>query len=109
MGFACVAALIPLIRYLARLGGMRPAGFGLSWFAVALVPTSSIYPLAEVVNEHRVFLPYMGLALAAVFSLDTALERHRRVFGAVVLVAIIALGFGTMVRNKVWATEETLW
>jgi protein O-mannosyl-transferase len=108
-GFAFVILLLLLIRYVSRRSELRPVAFGLSWFAVALVPTSSIYPLAEVVNEHRVFLPYMGLALAAVFWLDAALEQHRRVFSTIALAAIIALGAGTMVRNEVWATEETLW
>jgi len=108
-GFAFVVLLLFLIRYLSRRDDMRPVAFGLSWYAVALLPTSSIYPLAEVVNEHRVFLPYMGLALAIVFCLDAILASHRRVFAVIVVTAIIALSAGTMVRNEAWATEETLW
>jgi tetratricopeptide (TPR) repeat protein len=107
IGFAFVIALIVLIRFLARSAEMRPAAFGLAWYAIALVPTSSIYPLAEVVNEHRVFLPYMGLALAVVFLLDALLPR--RAFVIVVIAAILALGTGTWTRNKVWLTEESLW
>jgi Flp pilus assembly protein TadD len=108
-GFTFVVLLLLLIRYLSRSDGLRPAAFGLAWYAVALVPTSSIYPLAEVVNEHRVFLPYMGLALAVVFCLDSILARHRRVFAFIAVAAIIALGAGTWVRNEAWATEESLW
>ncbi|HEX3576941.1 MAG TPA: tetratricopeptide repeat protein [Thermoanaerobaculia bacterium] len=107
IGFAFVVALIASICYLARRENMRPAAFGLAWYAVALVPTSSIYPLAEVVNEHRVFLPYMGLALAAIFLLDVLLPR--RVFAIIVIAAIVALGAGTWMRNRVWLTEESLW
>jgi tetratricopeptide (TPR) repeat protein len=107
IGFAFVIALIVLIRCLARHVALRPAAFGLAWYAVALVPTSSIYPLAEVVNEHRVFLPYMGLALAIVFILDVLLPR--RAFVVIVIAAILALGAGTWTRNKVWLTEESLW
>jgi tetratricopeptide (TPR) repeat protein len=108
-GFAFVAVLMVLIAYLSRRERLRPMAFGLSWYAIALVPTSSIYPLAEVVNEHRVFLPYTGLALAAVFSLDAILARHRRVLAVVIVAAIISLGAGTWVRNEAWATEESLW
>lgn len=108
-GFAFVVLLLVLIRTLSRREGMRPAAFGLSWYAIALVPTSSIYPLAEVVNEHRVFLPYMGLALAAVFVLDVILAGHRRVFACIAVASIVGLGAGTMVRNRAWATEESLW
>jgi len=108
-GFAFVALLLVLIAYLSRRHAMRPIAFGLCWYAIALIPTSSIYPLAEVVNEHRVFLPYMGLALAVIFALDSILANHRRVFAVVVIAAIIALGVGTWVRNEAWATEESLW
>jgi len=107
IGFAFVIAFIMLIRYLARRDDMHPAAFGLAWYAIALVPTSSVYPLAEVVNEHRVFLPYMGLALAIVFILDALLPR--RGFAIIVIAAILALGAGTWTRNKVWLTEESLW
>ncbi len=109
LGFAFVAALLLVIRYASRREAVLPVAFGLAWFAVALVPTSSIYPLTEVVNEHRVFLPYMGLALAAVFTLHLALRSHSRLFAATSVAAILALGAGTYVRNRVWATEETLW
>ena len=42
----------------------RPVAFGLIWFATGLLPTSSIFPLHEVANEHRIFLAYVGLAMA---------------------------------------------
>jgi Flp pilus assembly protein TadD len=108
-GFVFIALLLALIRYLAAREETQPVAFGLSWYVIALLPTSSIYALAEVVNEHRVFLPYMGLSLAVVFWLDIALKQHRAAFAAITIGAIIALSAGTMVRNTVWATEETLW
>ena len=41
----------------------RVIGFGLLWFLMALLPTS-LFPLAEVMNDHRTFLPYIGLVIA---------------------------------------------
>ena len=41
----------------------RVIGFGLLWFWIALLPTS-LFPLAEVMNDHRTFLPYVGLVIA---------------------------------------------
>ena len=38
--------------------------FGLLWFVIALAPTSSFIPLAEVMNDHRMYFPYVGLVLA---------------------------------------------
>jgi tetratricopeptide (TPR) repeat protein len=82
-----------------------------------LLPGSSIVPLAEVTNDHRAFLAYIGLALAAgVGDCDpgaAATARSRRVAALsatlVVLVAIGANAVGTYERNKDWASEETLW
>ena len=42
----------------------RPIAFGILWFFLALVPTSSIIPLAEVMNDHRMFFPFVGLMLS---------------------------------------------
>ena len=41
----------------------RVIGFGLLWFVIALLPTA-LSPLAEVMNDHRTFFPYMGLVIA---------------------------------------------
>ena len=100
-GYAFVAVLIFAIR---RGGGQAilPVRFGLAWFAVALLPTS-IFPLAEVSNEHRIFFAYIGLVLAL-----AAFVRTRN--AAVVAVALlIAHAIGTHERNEAWKSEETLW
>lgn len=98
----------------------RPAAFGLAWFCIALLPGSSIVPLAEVANEHRVFLPYIGLALAAVSGLAVAVHQlcerwpqWRRsiavVAASVALMVVGANAAGTYERNKAYVSEETLW
>jgi Flp pilus assembly protein TadD len=103
-GYAFVALLVLAMRRL-RSG---PVAFGLAWFAVALLPTS-LFPLAEVMNEHRIFVPYIGLVVAVTaFALIRFPDRS----GALTLVAVTILvlhGISTQQRNRVWATEETLW
>jgi protein O-mannosyl-transferase len=93
----------------------RLVGYGLLWFLIALLPTS-LFPLAEVMNDHRTFLPYIGLviAMAGVVALLIArLDRQRSwmkiaATGALVLF-LCANAYATFQRNKVWRTEETLW
>ena len=98
-----------------RLGRTRegaPIAFGLAWFAITLLPTSSVFPLAEAANEHRMFFPLMGIAPAAVWSAELVAGRHpklRRYATAAILIAAVALAYGTRVRNRAWATEESLW
>jgi Flp pilus assembly protein TadD len=97
-----------------------PVAFGLAWFALGVAPTSSILPLAEPLNEHRVFLPFIGLILAVVWGArlvwealaeDTARSRTpRRALPVAVCVLILAAhAVGTHARNEVWKTGESLW
>jgi tetratricopeptide (TPR) repeat protein len=71
-----------------------------------------VIPLAEPLNEHRVFLPYIGLVLSAVWGGRLLLEGRVRRTSAVVglcLAILAALAFGTRVRNRTWRTGEGLW
>jgi len=92
-----------------------PITFGLAWFALGLMPTSSVLPLAEPMNEHRVFLPYIGLILAVVWGAWLSLARWRVGAAArrmaVVFCALLLVGhtIGTHARNETWRTGESLW
>jgi tetratricopeptide (TPR) repeat protein len=72
-------------------------------------------PLAEVANDHRMFFPFAGLALAVVWTLWLPL-RHwfasRRLATALAIAASLVLAVearATWSRNEVWRNEETLW
>ena len=56
--FSACAAIVAAVFKKTRV-----IGFGLLWFLIALLPTS-LFPLAEVMNDHRTFLPYIGLVIA---------------------------------------------
>lgn len=93
----------------------RVIGFGFFWFLIALMPTS-LLPLAEVMNDHRTFLPYIGLVIAMAGAASLLIERAVRISKAakiaVTCATVLLLGASacaTFQRNKVWKTEETLW
>src|SRR5438067_4898512 len=93
----------------------RLIGFGLLWFLIALLPTS-LLPLAEVMNDHRTFLPYVGLVIAVAGAASLPLNRRMAYSIPVKIAAICAValflcvnGYATFQRNKVWKSEETLW
>ena len=67
-GACALAALVWVGVRCAKVPRAWPVTFGLAWFAIGLLPTSSVIPLAEPLNEHRVFLPYIGLVLSAVWG-----------------------------------------
>jgi Flp pilus assembly protein TadD len=115
IGSAFVTALVTMSLFAARFNKTRVIGFGLLWFLIALLPTS-LFPLAEVMNDHRTFLPYIGLVIALA-GLISLLFQARIAQYAVVKVALsfailfilCANGYATFQRNKVWQSEETLW
>jgi len=99
-----IAGDLFLILFILAIRRAQPiVAFGLSWFAVALIPTSSFFPLAEVVNEHRIFFAFIGLVLAAAVLIP------QRFLGVIAVVVLTAHLIGTYERNLVWKNEETLW
>lgn len=113
IGFVFVICLLFSIIYLSRFAKWRPVSFGLAWFVLALVPTSFV-PLAEVMNDHRIFYPYVGLSIAVVWTAYLLLENRLKQIPAeaiLVFLAVILCGYayGTHQRNEVWRNEETLW
>ena len=111
-GFIGCASLVWIAILASRNRTWVPVSFGILWFFVALIPTSSFIPLSEVMNDHRVFFPYIGLVLAAGYTLFL-LFRHDRLSPTVLLltglVILSAFAYGTHQRNKVWLNDETLW
>jgi hypothetical protein len=98
----------------------RPISFGIFWFFVALAPTS-VLPLSEVENDHRMLFPFVGLMLSVTWtaflvvsrwtSRQPAGRRRNAIVGiqAVTACLLLAYGLGTWKRNEVWRTEDTLW
>lgn len=65
-GILFILVLILAALRLSRVRELRPASFGIFWFLLTLLPTSSFIPLSEVMNDHRMYLPFVGLILAVV-------------------------------------------
>lgn len=114
IGILIVSLLVFIAFKTSKDQKMRPITFGILWFIFALLPTSLV-PLAEVTNDHRMFFPFIGLAIAAVWALSLVTERFLKNKIAVTLIIIsmssilLLNGIGVYERNKVWKSEETLW
>ncbi|HYI07651.1 MAG TPA: tetratricopeptide repeat protein [Thermoanaerobaculia bacterium] len=108
-GYLFIIALVIAIRRFAKSEATAPIAFGLLFFAITLMPTSSFFPLAEVANEHRLFFPLMGFAIALVSAVALLARRRGAPAYGALLLFIAALAIGTYARNKVWQNEETLW
>ena len=111
VGMVFVLALIYAAMRASRLPRWRPLSFGLAWFLLALVPASAVR-LAEVINDHRMYFPFVGLALAVPWTARAWLlaepRRLRRGLAAACCF-LAAAATATYQRSAVWRTEETLW
>lgn len=108
LGFRCI-----------RRREHRPIAFGIFWFFCASAPTS-LFVLAEVENDHRMFFPFVGLMLSVTWALALVVYRYialhpdRRkhaliAIQAAALCIMIGYAVGAWERNEVWASESSLW
>ena len=114
VGLAFLLGVGGTVWFASRRNDGKPVAFGLIWFLAALFPTSWM-PLAEVVNDHRMFFPFVGLSLAVVFSVWLAIRKWwhmpalRYAAAAALCLVLAAEARATWQRNEVWRSEETLW
>ncbi|MFL5813668.1 MAG: tetratricopeptide repeat protein [Bdellovibrionia bacterium] len=89
--------------------------FGLLWYYITISPASSILPLAEPVNERRMYLSYIGftggalvLMLWLFYDALSPKVSARQSFAVLSLIVVGSM-VGTLNRINVWQTPENLW
>ena len=83
--------------------------FGILWFFITLSVESGIIPIRDAMFEHRLYLPCFGFALAAAHTLFKLSGKRWVLGGALSMGLIVAFGFATYQRNKVWQSSDVLW
>jgi len=113
-GCAFILVMFVIAVYTSKKARFRPVSFGIIWFFLALIPTSSIIPLGEVLNDHRMYFPFIGLVMSVSWALGLLFVKYgskinnKLMIGAAAVV-LAAYAYGTWQRNIVWHTEESLW
>lgn len=98
----------------------RILSFSIIWFFLTLLPESSILPQADVIFEHRLYLPMVGFCLflaSGIFYLcHCEPRRGEAIFTRTTKFLILILSFFivfnsilTFQRNKIWINETVLW
>jgi len=107
-GFVFLLALLSCGVALFRRSPL--ISFGILWFFLALSVESSLKPLANVMFEHRLYLPMFGFSLVLVGGLHRlTAARSMSLFRALLIIFVAAFSIATIRRNAVWKTEITLW
>ncbi len=88
----------------------RLVSFAILWFFVTLLPESSFLPLADVIFEHRLYLPLVGYSIFLVSGLFYICGRSNlKTMVKILITMIMIYSFLTYQRNKVWKSELSLW
>ena len=110
----------------------RLVSFSIFWFFLTLLPESSLFPIKDVIFEHRLYLPLVGYSIFLVSGMYYGIGllcRHSeqseeskgilRSFTSLGITMVITMVIITMVvacysiltyqRNKVWRDEFALW
>jgi protein O-mannosyl-transferase len=101
-----------LIGGLLALDRNRLIAFAVLSYFVLLLPVSQIIPHHELAADHYLYLPMMSFALLiAVISVRLAAfgGKVRQITYAALALAVLTLGMMTVLRNRDWQDELTLW
>lgn len=110
---------IPFVAGVVGCLKRRPWGFLIAAFFLPLLPTSSLIPVNDLANEHRMYISLAAVATAGVLlgfaaylRLAELTERPKAAaipFGLTAAFAIVALMCATNLRNRVYFDRVGLW
>ncbi len=84
-------------------------GAGLALLLLSPLTAYAALPLADVVFEHRVYIPGLGAAVLSAALLNWLRKRYGDVAPAASLVVVLTFTIMTIQRNSVWANSMALW
>ena len=104
------AAWLGLAAWLALAAGLaalwrwrRELAIGVAVAGLLLLPSSSIFPAADLAADRRMYLAMLPLAAAAALVLT---RLRTRVVAPLLVIGLVAVSIG---RTQVWASDESLW
>jgi tetratricopeptide (TPR) repeat protein len=104
----CVMTVL-LFIYAFRVRSQYPiVSFGIFWIFLTLSVESSIFPIAYVMTEYRLYLPLFGFCAGFVFVMSL-LIKDRRAFAVVMGAIVLFFSILTVQRNRVYGSEVSLW
>lgn len=117
LSFVVILGLVYTAFWASKERKNYPIAFGILWFFISLAPTSSFIPFGQISNDHRTFLPYIGLVLSLGWAIYRLVHHFNLIkkrnwkstIAVVYLFVIFSHAYGTHYRNMVWGSSELLW
>jgi hypothetical protein len=102
----CIAGVVALRKR------VPPVALGLAWFLVTILPVSHLlFPAGTILGERTLYLPSIGLALAAAgvaARLGTGRLEFRRIGVGAFTGVLLVFGMRTWARNPDWRDTEAV-
>jgi tetratricopeptide (TPR) repeat protein len=83
--------------------------FGGLWFFITLLPVCQIFPHHELLAEHYLYLPLVGVLVVATPLWEYMFARQRRAATALLAVLVLLFSVRTIDRNRDWKDGMSLW
>jgi|GEM_PF-2059647 len=109
----CILTIISLIWYAIKKRDKIPViSFGILWFFITLLPSSSFIPFQEVITEKHLYLPMIGffIAMAGISSLIyQKFQDNQKLLRKVFAIIVVILSMLTIHRNYIWGDSIRFW
>jgi len=109
LALRAAALLGLLVAGLVLLQRRHAAGFAIVWFFVWLLPTNSLVPRIDVVNDRQLYAAIVGPAWLLGLALAPLASRRPRLALAGLAALGVVLTLATLRHNRVYETEISFW
>jgi len=102
--FGLLILVLGLACALKARKNSRLAFFSISWFFIALLPVSNIYPINAYMAEHWLYIPSVGVFLLIASGLRWMYRQERLRYAAIfIITGLLALScYFTIRQNEYW-------
>jgi len=114
-----VLAVVGIVASRKKYRILRLISFGIVWFLLTLSVESSVIPIADVIFEHRLYLPSVGFVLSITSTLILcgallagkiySVRSGITMIFLLLAIYISALGVAAYKRNEIWVRPIMFW
>jgi len=108
--FVLGTAVIVAVLSLAIKRERRLQALGVAWFLIALLPVLNLVPMVIWMADRYLYVPMLGVLLAAGSLVPTGMAGWRRAFAFVaVFTAVMILAAHSIFQSRIWVSDSALW
>jgi len=114
-----ILLIVLLLAFAIRLyKRSREISFSIFWFFITLLPVYNIFPIKNIMAARYLYIPIVGFCMLAAKALFYTPELKfkaisnnllQEIMRAIIIVVLIFYSTFTIIRNRTWRDDFTLW